>query len=280
MTVDHERGAYAPPTDGPLTFDARQPVRGGGPAPMTLILSVLVLAGVVAALVFFYRQGARQAGEAPQTVGTSVASITAPAPAEAQPIDPAAGLQIYRSDAGGPMDTLPAEPKFVAPPEDPAPRAAPTAKVVVAAAPPPARAVAQPAIRAAIPADPPAAKAPAPKTTPPPAAKAVAVAPPPKAAPPPVEKAAATPAPKAAASGGGAVVQIGAVASTALADKAWSDAVAAAPGLAAGKGKSIEKIERDGGSLYRTAVTGFASKADAQAFCQRIQSAGKSCFVR
>jgi len=32
--------------------------------------------------------------------------------------------------------------------------------------------------------------------------------------------------------------------------------------------------------LYRTAVTGFASKADAQAFCTKLQASGKSCFVR
>ena len=76
----------------------------------------------------------------------------------------------------------------------------------------------------------------------------------------------------------GAVVQIGAVGSPALADKAWGDAVAAAPGMAAGKGKSVQKIE--GGTLYRTFVTGFASQGDAQAFCAKLQTAGKSCFVR
>ena len=75
-------------------------------------------------------------------------------------------------------------------------------------------------------------------------------------------------------------MQIGAVSSTALADKAWNEAVGVAPGLAAGKGKSVEKIEKNGGTLYRTAVTGFASRADAQAFCARLQAAGKSCFVR
>ena len=79
---------------------------------------------------------------------------------------------------------------------------------------------------------------------------------------------------------GAASVQIGAVSSTALADKAWKDAVAVAPGLAAGKGKGVEKIEKNGGVLYRTAVTGFASRTDAQAFCAKLQGAGKSCFVR
>ena len=122
----------------------------------------------------------------------------------------------------------------------------------------------------------------------------IKVAPPPvKPAPAPVAKAitpepkkvavepktAPAPAPKPAATGG-AAVQIGAVSSTALADKAWTDAVAAAPGLGAGKGKSVEKIEKNGGTLYRTAVTGFASKADAQAFCAKLQASGKSCFIR
>ena len=79
---------------------------------------------------------------------------------------------------------------------------------------------------------------------------------------------------------GGAVVQIGAVSSTALADKAWNDAVGIAPGLAAGKGKSVEKIEKNGGTLYRTAVTGFASREAALAFCDKLKAAGKSCFVR
>ncbi|WP_308238382.1 SPOR domain-containing protein [Phenylobacterium sp. J367] len=65
-----------------------------------------------------------------------------------------------------------------------------------------------------------------------------------------------------------------------MADKAWNDAVAAAPGLAAGKGKAVERIERDGGTLYRTAVTGFADRAAATAFCNRLKAAGKSCFVR
>ena len=35
---DHDRGAYTPPTDAPLSFDARQPVRGARPAPMMLMI--------------------------------------------------------------------------------------------------------------------------------------------------------------------------------------------------------------------------------------------------
>ena len=270
---DHERGAYTPPTsDAPLSFDPRQPVRGARPIPFTLILSVLVLAALVAAIFVFYRSGVRQAAEAPQVVGTPVDGIKSAATPEAQPQDPAAGLQIYKSD-GGAMETVPAEPTFVTPPE--APQARPTKPVVVASS---TAAALKPAI-----VTPPAKVAPAPvQKTPPPVAKPTPVktAPPPqpKAVVPPPAKAAA-PEPKAAASGG-AAVQIGAVSSTSLADKAWSEAVAASPGLGAGKGKSVEKIEKNGGTLYRTAVTGFASRADAQAFCSKLQAAGKSCFVR
>lgn len=258
---DHERGAYAPPTaDAPLSFDPRQPVRGARPIPITLILSVLVLAAVVAAIFVFYQSGVRQAAEAPQPVGTPVGPIRSAATDEAQPQDPAAGLQIYRADDGQAAN---AAPTFVPPPEQPQVRAAPPAAATVKALKP---AISVPPLQTkAVP--PPVKPIPAPT----PVAKVV----------PPAPRKAVAPEPKpVAAAAGGAVVQIGAVSSTGLADKAWSEAVAAAPGLGAGKGKSVEKIEKNGGTLYRTAVTGFASRADAQAFCARLQAAGKSCFVR
>lgn len=278
--TDHQRGAYTPPTaDAPLSFDPRQPVRGARPIPFTLILSILVLAALVAAIFYFYQSGVRQAGQAPQVVGEPATTIKTEPPADAQPAEPAAGLQVYKGEQGQPMETLPAQPTFTQGPEQP--QARPTTPVTVApappAAPPPA---ATPVIRPAIPAAAApkvAAAAPPPAKAEPPPVKAAAPAPKPPA---PVAKAPEpAPAPKAAAAGG-AVVQIGAVSSTDLAEKAWRDAVAVAPGLAAGKGKGVEKIEKNGGVLYRTAVTGFASKADAQAFCAKLQAAGKSCFVR
>ncbi|CAN7360146.1 SPOR domain-containing protein [Phenylobacterium sp. LjRoot219] len=270
--ADHDRGAYAPPTaDAPLSFDARQPVRGARPFPVTLIISGLVLVGLIVAIVLFYRSGVREAGQAPQTVGTPVAEMKSAAPADAQPQDPAAGLQIYQSEGG---QAAPAGPNFVPPPEQPAARPEPQAP------PPPAAAPTTPvgagaALRpAAAPAAAPAAVAPVPPA-PAPAPKAIQAPLP----PPPAAKPAPTPAP-AAAKAGAAAVQIGAVSSTALADKAWSKAVAAAPGLAVGKGKGVERIERDGKTLYRTSVTGFASKAEASAFCGKLKAAGTDCFVK
>jgi hypothetical protein len=275
-----ERGAYTPPTDAPLSFDARQPVRGARPIPFTLIISILVLGALVAAILIFYRSGVRQAGEPPRTVGEAVGGLKVAPPAEAQPEDPAAGLEIYRAEAGQPPEAA-GQPKFAPPPEQPQPRTAAPAVVVT---PPPAAApsgtvTAGPALRPALPAAS-AIATPAPKTQPAaPAPVKTAAALPPKPAPVPVvavKPAPATPAPIS----GGAVVQIGAVSSTALADQAWNAAVAVAPGMAAGKGKSVQKIEKNGGTLYRTAVTGFTSREAATAFCGKLKAAGKSCFVR
>ncbi|MDP3175898.1 MAG: SPOR domain-containing protein, partial [Phenylobacterium sp.] len=108
----------------------------------------------------------------------------------------------------------------------------------------------------------PAAKAPAAKTIPPAAA--------------PVAK--ATPAP--ATGGGAASVQIGAFSSQAQVESGWADAARIAPGAIAGKSRRVEPIQRGGQTLYRTSVAGFASRADAQAFCGQLKAAGKSCFVK
>lgn len=254
---DHDRGAYTPPTDAPLSFDARQPVRGSRPAPMMLLVSAAVLVVLVVAIVLIYRSGSRGADEAPQTVGVPVGEMkTAPTEAD-QPVDPATGLQIYRSEDG---TALPAEPSFVPPPEEPQLR--PTAPVVAQPITPP-----QPA---------PLAKAP--PATPPPAAAPKAPAP--KASTPqtPAAKAAA-PAPAAVATGG-AMVQIGAFSSEALANAGWSDAMRALPDSAAGKGKRVEPVESNGKTLYRGYVTGFASRAEASAYCDRLKAAGRNCFVR
>lgn len=260
--TDPERGAYTPQNES-LSFDARAPVRGSRPVPMTLIISAVVLVTLIVAIFLIYRGGVRGAGDAPQPVGPAVGEIKGPAAPEAQPADPAAGLQIYRGDPAAP-----AAPTFAPPPEQP--RARPTTPVgppdPIGAALERGEAAADP-IGAALQrgetaaARPPAAAAPA--------AKPVAPAPP-----------AAKPAPAAAAAGGPAAVQIGAFSSAALAEKGWTDAARLAPGLAAGKGKSVQAVEAGGKTVYRTAVTGFASRAEATTFCNALKAGGKDCFVR
>lgn len=310
-----DRGAYTPPTDPPLAFDARQPVRGRGSAPVMLFASAVVLLVLIAAIIAFYRSGVNERAGPPPVVGTPVGAIKGAAPAEAQPSDPAAGLQIYQQAEG---QAAPTAPNFTPPPEQPQARVA--SPPVVAAPLPPAPAASQPAAPvAALPAGappslkpsvnatapavkPPAIPAPAPvaakpaapapvaaKPAPAPAKAAAPVAAMPKAPAPQVPAAkpvAAKPAvatPKAEAArpaAGGVSVQIGALSSRALADKAWNEAARIAPGAAAGKGKHVEEIQKGGSTLFRTTFTGFASRADAQAFCSKLQAAGKSCFVK
>ena len=267
---DPHRGAYTPPTDAPLSFDARQPVRGSRPLPMTLIISAVVLATLVVAVLLIYRGGVRGPNEPPRTVGEPVAQMKAAPPAgTAQPSDPAAGLQIYRNE------TPEASPTFAAKPEEPLARPAappPTAPVQTATLQPAKPAPAGPSAPVSATPAKPASK---PQTIEGLATAAVS----PRATAPIGAKPAAAPLPVASA-GGPASVQIGALSSTALADKAWSDAARIAPGMAAGKGKRVEAIDKNGSTLYRTAVTGFASRAEAKAFCDALTAAGKSCFVK
>jgi hypothetical protein len=265
-------------------------VRGARPFPVTLIISGLVLLGLIAAIVLFYRSGVREAGQPPKAVGTPVAEMKSAAPADAQPQDPAAGLQIYKGDQAYSPGQRTVH--FAPPPETPEARPQPDAPtVVVTPMAPAAPASAAPTLRPSIAAQslPAPTPAPAPKAAAPPPAKPApkVETPAPKAAPAPVAQAStkpakpehAAPAP-AAKSAGVAAVQIGAFSSQALADKGWNDAAAIAPGPAAGKGKSVEKVEKDGHTLFRTQVTGFASRPDASAFCAKLKAAGKACFVK
>jgi hypothetical protein len=195
---------------------------------------------------------------------------TAPPAGTAQPSDPASGLQIYRNE------TPEASPTFAAQPETPLARPTP---------PPPSAPVQSASLQPAKPASavPSAPVSAAPTAKPaakPPSIEGLATAAvSPRATTPVATKPAAAPAP-AASAGGPASVQIGALSSTVLADKAWSDAARIAPGMAAGKGKRVEAIDKNGATLYRTAVTGFASRAEAKAFCDALTAAGKSCFVK
>ena len=261
---DHDRRG-GPPQDEPLAFDRREAPAPRGPAPLTLILSILLLLALAAAIFAFYRGGLSQGARVPKTIGTPVGDLRAAPPAGGTTaVDPAAGLKIYQQADGEPS---PSQPNFTPPPEQPLPR--PLA--------PPAQATVQ-----AVTAVPPTATA-----SPPPAPVTVLPKPVPAPAPvrpaetpavKPVEKPPTKPSPAPAASGGGAGVQIGAFSSEAIASQEWSAAVSRAGGE--GRGKRVEKIEREGATLYRTTVTGFPDRASANAFCDRLKAAGKSCFVR
>jgi len=272
------------PVDRPLAFDGRDYAPRRGPAPVTLVISLLILAGVGGGVFYLYRGGVRAPSGPPAPVGSPVGDVRVAAPPEPQTADPAAGLSVYKDNP----NAAPAAPTFAPPPEQPAARAAaPAASPVVAATAPTGPIAAAPLGSA--PAQAPAvATIPvgaqvleAPNVKPTKVAKAPTIdtiladnSPTPKAA-----VVAKTPAPAKAAAGGFAV-QIGAFSSQALADKSWTSAAGLAPGAMAGKGKHVAQTTKDGATLYRVAITGFDTHASAEAMCAKLTAAGRTCFVR
>jgi cell division protein FtsN len=253
--TQQDRGAYTPQTDAPLAFDARAPRGGHRPLPMALIASGVVLLVMIAAVVMYYRSGVRPAGAAPQTVGEPVVAVRTPPPANAQPADPAVDLDVYASQN---VPATPTAPAFAPAPEQPAPRPAPQPGLKVQTV--------DPSAIHPVPAQP---------------APRVAAAAPAAPAPAPAVKAPAAPVATATAAAAGAMVQIGAYSSAALADKGYSDVAAAFPGPMGGKSKRVEPVARAGqATLYRGLIGGFASRADAQAFCDTLKASGRTCLVR
>ena len=285
---DYDRGVYAPQSDAPLAFDPRQ-MRGGGPAPVTLIVSVMVLLVIVAGACLFYRHGVRQAGRGPAS-GRRLRRRDADAAAEQRPSsDASAGLQVYKTEAQSSAAVPAPAPAFAPPPEQPQPLpAARPEPVAVAplkgeAAPPPIRVVQAPApvakpapLKVAV-AKPPALRGPATASADDasdddagPAAK--------PAAPPKATKAAA--AADTGAASGANLVQIGAFSSPPWPTRPGATSRAPCPAQMPGKTRKVETTTKDGKTFYRAYVAGFASRADAASFCASLKAAGKPCFVK
>lgn len=260
MSFDDEnrpgRGAYTPPTDDDLPFrrnsydprSGRNVGSGGGKAPpVTLIISAVVLLVLIIAVIFFYRSGMRASTDAPPAVGQPVGEMKTAPPVDAQPVDPADGVRVYRDEA----ETTDAPVTFTPPPEAPQPRpAAPPAAAPTGQGLPPAKAA--PAATPAAPAPRPAAPAPA----------------------------AATPAPAAGAATGSASVQIGAFSSTEIADREYAAVAGRFGQYASGAQKRVTEVTSSSGStLYRTAFSGL-SRERAVAFCNALKAAGRDCIVR
>lgn len=248
------RGAYTPPTDDDLPFrrnsydprSGRNVGSGGGKAPpVTLIISVVVLILIAVAVAWLYgRSGLRASTDAPPAVGQPVGEMKTAAPIDAQPIDPAEGVRVYRDET----ETTDAPVTFTPPPEAPQPRpAAPPTAAPTGQGLPPANTAT------------PAAPAPRPTT------------------PAPV----VTPATKApAATGGSASVQIGAFSSTEIADREYAAVAGRFGAYASGAEKRVTEVTSSSGStLYRTAFSGL-SRERAVAFCNALKAAGRDCIVR
>ncbi len=100
-------------------------------------------------------------------------------------------------------------------------------------------------------------------------------------APAPVARAEApAPAPQqASVASGGAVVQIGAFDSDAVARSEWNRIAGKAGGLFSGKGQIVQRHESNGRVFYRLRVAGFGSNAEAQKFCSDLKALGTDCIA-
>lgn len=245
---DPEHGAYTPPTDDDdLRFDRRgYDARGGyggpgerRPLPLTLIASAVVLLVLIVAVVLFYRSGVRGANDAPPVVGAE-GGLAGEAPAEAQPLDPSAQIELYDPTAPEGVELAP-------PPEAPGQRPPPLVQErpveePTTSGPPPV--VEQPPAR--------------PEPTPAPAQ--------PQAEPQPT--------------GGSAAVQIGAFSSREAAERAYAEAAAAFPQFATGRTRGIREVTTsDGRTVYRTTMNGFSGE-QARAFCGAMRASGRDCLVQ
>lgn len=295
--------------EAPLRMDDHRQRRSRGPAPITLIVSILLLVGVGGGVVYMYRSGVKGVDPASRSLGKPLGDVRAPPPVGAPTNDAAAGLSISRDDAGAGSSV----PTLAPPPEEPLP-----SPPAVAGAPPTLESQAQPSQGAAsavsvpskvvpIPPPPPRdAAAPAARNTSHPdtrpqsidqlldgqasADKAKAKADRIKSDKTKADRnradrikadeaSAAGSAPSAETASGSVAIQIGAFSSERLADQEWSRAAALAPGAMAGKGKRVVPVAKDGGTLYRTSITGFSSRDQALALCDRFKAAGGRCFV-
>jgi hypothetical protein len=104
----------------------------------------------------------------------------------------------------------------------------------------------------------------------PPALPAVKPAPRPVAPPPKREP------PRASATPGKVRVQIAAVAAAANAQ----EALAKLGKLPAPLGRSVQAATVNGRTVHRALVTGFATRAEASAFCAKVERRGGACFIR
>ncbi|WP_159713497.1 SPOR domain-containing protein [Geminicoccus flavidas] len=226
---------------------------------------------------------------APQTAGApplvSIGDIiptedngAGPEPAAGSPAadGPAAGEQVPppsvmavapEPPATAPLVTAPLAP-VPAPEPVPAPRAAPPATP----APSPAPAAAAGPMPVVPPAEPPAVVDTTPVPPPAPAA-------PPPAPPTVVATAPAAPEPAAPAARSGVRIQVASLRSEADANVAWDRAARKHPDVFAGKRRVITQAEVRGATYYRAQLEGFASRAEAQAACEALKSAGSDCLV-
>lgn len=277
---DSRIGAYAPPSDGYETFDAREEEGRRGTFLLVVVFSVVVLfVGVVWSA---FNQGVREADSAPRIL----ADVE---PYRARPADP--GGEETRDTELGVYDRLTgenADGDSVSPrpaPEEPIEDNRPALRVETVGAdetiePDPSAEPASPDVTprpAPQRPDPePAAADPEPQSFErPPASE--------PAQPEPVTEEVETPAPAPAftpAPSGTWVVQIASFRSVPDAEAAWLAFSARFSDISTGLAPDIVSVDiPNRGTYHRLRIAAFAARDEAMAFCSTLQARGQDCLV-
>lgn len=250
---DKDRGTYSPPTEDNLSYETRR-TASRDQAPLTLIISGIVLVVVLLVAVLLYNAGFANHNKVVPEVGDSLGDFKDGKVTDAQPLDD--NDLTDGSDASGAA-------KFAPGTESPGIRSATADDQNLAPAP-----VAP--IQGGLPSQTDATPVPGAVAA---ASSSVSAS----VAAKPVVTAPVVAKPVAAS--GTASVQIGAFTSQDIANGEYAK-VASSYGLfVGGAGKKIEKVETASGTFYRTAFTGL-SVDKAKSFCSALKAAGHDCIVR
>jgi hypothetical protein len=293
-TSDRRRNGYSRLPDERGNYAAEGSKRG----PVLLAIAGVIVLVFGAVVWNAYRDGVR-------TEETSITPNIAGGPFK----EPGAGLTqpagtrsedaaVFGSVGGSPVEAAP-EPEppagvLAGPPTAPSAIPSPAASV----APSPSPSIAASPVAALSPAPSASAStAPRPAASPsapprpvasPSAAAPRPVASPSAAAPSPAPARSAAPAPAAVPAGayaphfaptGGFVVQMASVTSEAAAEQEWARRSRTAPELFGSAEKSIVRADVNGQTRYRLRAGAFATRADANAFCQAFTARGGTCLV-
>lgn len=255
-----DRGLYTPPADAPLSFDARDavPVKKG---PMLLVITALLVVAFVVVVWSTFKSGVRERGGPPHIAAAEGSFKSVPDDIGGAAV-PDTDKTVYDTVSG--EDTAPVQ-SFAAGAEEPVDRAS-IATVDPMPAQKPMRD--EPSLRGAGDEGAPLPPAPDELASAKPAPKPAAVA---------VKPAAAEPVAKAT---GSVMIQIAAGRDMAQANAFWTKATSKFPELKAYT-KDIQEADLgDKGMFYRVRAKGFASKADASAFCAKMKAGGLDCMVK
>jgi len=95
----------------------------------------------------------------------------------------------------------------------------------------------------------------------------------------PAARAVSRPPPAAHPATGGTMVQVAALDSEAAAKAEWQRLAKRMPDVLGGREPVVQRADRDGKSVWRVRLGGFADTAEATAFCARIRGKGGACSL-